>query len=118
MREVAEHNLDAAEALLDRNGPVDPSAAAARLATARERIEREKMEDLRLRLDELVARARLANGDADAAAVGLDEVVARARKAHDRDVEWSALGALALAHEQVGSVFAARSSARSAVEVL
>ncbi|HKP63146.1 MAG TPA: sigma 54-interacting transcriptional regulator, partial [Polyangiales bacterium] len=117
-REVAEHSLDAAEALLDRNGPVDASAAAARLATARERIEREQMEDLRMRLDLLVARTRVANGDADAAAVGLDEVVARARKARDRDAEWSALAALALAHEQVGSVFAARTSARSAVEVL
>ncbi|HKU37742.1 MAG TPA: sigma 54-interacting transcriptional regulator, partial [Polyangiales bacterium] len=118
MREVAEHNLDAAESLLDRNGPVDASAAAARLATARERIEREQMEDLRMRLDLLVARTRVANGDADAAAVGLDDVVARARKARDRDVEWSALAALAVAHEQVGSVFAARSSARAAVEVL
>jgi transcriptional regulator with GAF, ATPase, and Fis domain/tetratricopeptide (TPR) repeat protein/predicted Ser/Thr protein kinase len=117
-REVAEHNLDAAEALLDRNGPVDGSAAAARLATARERIEKEQMDDLRMRLDMLVARVRLANGEADAAAVSLDQVVARARKAHDRDVEWSALAALALAHEQVGSVFAARTSARSAVEVL
>jgi transcriptional regulator with GAF, ATPase, and Fis domain/tetratricopeptide (TPR) repeat protein/predicted Ser/Thr protein kinase len=117
-REVAEHNLDAAEALLDRNGPVDASAAAARLATARERIEKEQMDDLRMRLDMLVARVRLANGEADAAAVALDQVVARARKAHDRDVEWSALAALALAHEQVGSVFAARTSARSAVEVL
>ncbi len=117
-REVAENSLDAAEALLERNGPVDASAAAARLATARERIEREQMQDLRLRLDLLVARTRLANGDADAAAVGLDDVVTRARKARDRDVEWSALAALAVAHEQVGSVFASRSSARSAVEVL
>jgi transcriptional regulator with GAF, ATPase, and Fis domain/tetratricopeptide (TPR) repeat protein/predicted Ser/Thr protein kinase len=117
-REVAEHNLDAAETLLDRNGPVDASAAAARLATARERIEREQMDDLRMRLDMLVARVRLANGEADAAAVGLDQVVTRARKAHARDVEWSALAALALAHEQVGSVFAARTSARQAVEVL
>lgn len=117
-REVAEHNLDAAEALLDRNGPVDGSAAAARLATARERIEKEQMDDLRMRLDMLVARVRLTNGEADAAAVALDQVVTRARKAHDRDVEWSALAALAIAHEQVGSVFAARTSARSSVEVL
>jgi serine/threonine-protein kinase PknK len=117
-REVAEHNLDAAEALLDRNGPVDASAAAARLATARERIEREQFEDLRLRLDPLVARARLANGDADGAASGLGEVIERARKAHDRDAEWQALAVLSLAQEQAGSVFAARTTGRGAMEVL
>ncbi len=118
MREVAEHHLDAAEALLDRGGPVDASAAAGRLSTAREYIEREKIEDLRLRMELLVARARIANGDADAAVQSLQALIERARKARDRDVEWSALAACALGHEALGGSFAARRDARLAVEVL
>jgi transcriptional regulator with GAF, ATPase, and Fis domain/serine/threonine protein kinase len=117
-RELAERHLDAAEALLDRGGPVDPSAAAARLATAREQIDREKLDDLRLRFELLIARARLANGDADGVVITLKDIADRARKAHDRDVEWTALSALSLAHEQLGSQFAARRNARLAVEAL
>ena len=117
-RELAEHHLDAAEALLDRCGPVDPSAAAARLATAREQIDREHIEDLRLRVELLIARARLANGDADNVVPTLKDIVERARTVHDRDIEWSALCALSVAHEQLGSQFGARRNARLAVEVL
>jgi transcriptional regulator with GAF, ATPase, and Fis domain/predicted Ser/Thr protein kinase/Tfp pilus assembly protein PilF len=117
-RELAELNLDAAEALLDRGGPVDASAAAARLATARAQIEVEEIEDLRLRVELLIARARLANADADGVVLLLKDLVERARKAHDRDVEWAALVALSIAHEQSGTGFGARRHARMAVEVL
>jgi transcriptional regulator with GAF, ATPase, and Fis domain/tetratricopeptide (TPR) repeat protein/predicted Ser/Thr protein kinase len=117
-REVIEHNLDAADTLLERGGPADASAAAGYLARAREHLAREPIEDLRMRLDLAVARARLANAEPDAAAIGCEDVVSRARLARNRDVEWSALSALAMAQQQCGSTFAAKRSARAAVEVL
>ncbi|MET0386940.1 MAG: sigma-54-dependent Fis family transcriptional regulator, partial [Polyangiales bacterium] len=117
-RELIEHNLDAAETLLNRAGPADASAAAPYLSRAREHLTREQADDLRLRLDLLVARARLENGEPDAAARSFEEIVTLARSTHSRDIEWPALAALAVAHERCGSVFAARHSARAAVEVL
>ncbi|HEY2732676.1 MAG TPA: GAF domain-containing protein, partial [Polyangiales bacterium] len=117
-RELADVHLDAAEALLDRGGPVDASAAAARLATARAQIELEEIDDLRLRVELLIARARLANGDADGVVNTLKDLVERARKEHTRDIEWAALVALSIAHEQAGTGFGARRHARLAVEVL
>ena len=117
-REVAEHHLDAAEALLDRGGPADASAAAARLAAARGPIERDSLTDLALRLQLLLARTRLASGEAEGALTSLQDVIERARKAHNRDVEWSAIAAAAHAHELLGAEFAARRFRRMAVEVL
>ena len=117
-REIAEHNLDAAEALLDRGGPADASAAAARLAVARERIGRESLTDCELRLDLLLARARLASGDAEGALSSLHAVIERARKTRNRDAEWCALSAAALAQDALGAEFAARRYHRQAVEVL
>jgi len=117
-REVIDYNLKAAEALLDRGGPADASAAAPYLARAREHLNREQADDLRQRLDLLVARARLESGEPDAAVRGLEDVVTRARATRSRDVEWPALAALAIAQERCGAVFAAKHSARAAVEVL
>jgi len=117
-REVIDYSLKAAEALLDRGGPADASAAAPYLARAREHLAREQADDLRQRLDLLVARARLESGEPDAAVRGLEDVVTRARATRSRDVEWPALAALALAQERCGAVFAAKHSARAAVEVL
>jgi serine/threonine-protein kinase PknK len=117
-RELIEHNLDAAETLLNRAGPADASAAAAYLSRAREHLTREQADDLRLRLDLLVARARLLSGEPDAAARGFEDVVTRARATRSRDIEWPALAALASAQEQCGASFAAKHSARAAVEVL
>lgn len=117
-REIIDHNLKAAEALLDRAGPADASAAAPYLARAREHLTREQADDLRQRLDLLVARARLESGEPDAAVRGLEDVVTRARATRSRDVEWPALAALAIAQERCGAVFAAKHSARAAVEVL
>jgi transcriptional regulator with GAF, ATPase, and Fis domain/predicted Ser/Thr protein kinase len=117
-REIAEHHLDAAEALLDRGGPADASAAAARLSAARTPIEREGLSDLDLRLSLLLSRARLLSGEPEGALRGLEEVIDRARKARNRDVEWSAQLASAQAHELLGAEFAKRRSARLAIEVL
>jgi hypothetical protein len=110
--------LDAAEALLDRGGPADFSAAAARLAAAREHIEREGLVDLGLRLSLLLSRTRLASGEAEGALAGLETVIARAREQRNRDVEWSALAAAGLAHEVLGSELTSRRYARMAVEVI
>jgi len=117
-REIAEHNLDAAEALLDRGGPADASAAAARLSAARDRIGREGLVDCELRLDLLLARARLASGDAEGALASLHAVIERARKTRNRDAEWCALSTAALAQEALGAEFAGRRYHRQAIEVL
>jgi transcriptional regulator with GAF, ATPase, and Fis domain/tetratricopeptide (TPR) repeat protein len=117
-REVAEHNLDAAEALLDRGGPADASAAVARLAAAREPIEQQGLTDLRLRQALLVSRARVASGDAEGALAALEKVIEQARAARNRDAEWSALSALAGAHDTLGAGIAARRNHRLAAEVL
>jgi serine/threonine-protein kinase PknK len=117
-REVAEHHLDAADALLDRGGPADASAAAARLASARGPIEREKLVDIGLRLQLSLARTRLSSGEAEGALASLQEVIDKARAARNRDVEWCAIAAAAQAHELLGAAFAARRFQRLAVEVL
>ncbi len=117
-REIAEHELDAAETLLDRGGPADSSAAAARLAAAREHIAREGLADFEPRLQLLLARTRLAAGEAEGALQALQSVIERARKAHNRDVEWSALATSAQAHDVLGAQLTARRFARVAVEVL
>src|SRR5262249_20748099 len=62
--------------------------------------------------------ARLQSGEAEGALASLQNVIERARKAHNRDVEWSALSAAAQAHETLGAEFAARRFHRLAVEVL
>jgi serine/threonine-protein kinase PknK len=117
-REVADHELDAAEALLDRNGPADASAAAARLASARSAVDADDLTDLRLRLDLLLARGRIAGGEAEGVIAALDDVLARARLGSSREIEWSALWSAALAHELLGTEFAARKHYRLAIEVL
>jgi len=117
-REVADHNLDAAEALLDRGGPADASAAVARLAAAREPIEQQGLADLKLRHALLVGRARVASGDAEGALPALERVVEQARAARNRDAEWTALSALALAHDTLGAGLASRRHHRLAAEVL
>jgi serine/threonine-protein kinase PknK len=117
-REVADHNLDAAEALLDRGGPADASAAVARLAAAREPIEQQGLADLKLRHALLVGRARVASGDAEGALQALERVIEQARSARNRDVEWSGLYALASAHDALGAGLASRRHHRLAAEVL
>ncbi|MDH5674719.1 MAG: sigma 54-interacting transcriptional regulator [Myxococcales bacterium] len=117
-REIADHQLDAAEALLDRGGPADSSAAAARLSAAREGIEEGKLSDLRARLSLLLARARLASGDVEGSVTALDELIAGCRLPNDRDVLWSAHSVLARAHQELGAHFVARRHHRSAIEVL
>ncbi|HEY8429037.1 MAG TPA: sigma 54-interacting transcriptional regulator [Sandaracinaceae bacterium] len=116
--ELATTYLDAAEALLDRDGPVDASAAAARLAEARDHVDASRAERLRPRLALLLARARGASGDADGAVEELERILGSARKAGQRVLEQHALAALAHLHEQRGAEFLARRSWEQAVEVL
>jgi transcriptional regulator with GAF, ATPase, and Fis domain len=109
--------LDAAEALLDRDGPVDSSAAAARLADARDHIEAAGLERLRPRLAVLLARARGATGDPDGAVSELEKVLPPLHEG-PRELRWQCLAALGRLHEQRGAEFLARKSWEQAVEVL
>ncbi len=117
-REVTETLLDSAEVLLDRDGPVDASAAAARLAQARTLAEEEGTGDFRLRLRVLLARARGATGDADGAARDLEEVLRDVRAVSDRELEWQVLAAAGRFHALRGADFLSRRHDQMAVEVL
>ena len=114
---MAAISLDAAEALLDRDGPVDSSAAAGRLAEARDHVDAGAVERLRPRLTILLARARGANGDPDGAVSEL-EASALEDVEIPRDIGWLAHSARALLYEQRGSEFLARRSWEQAVEAL
>ncbi len=116
--ELAITYLDAAEALLDRDGPVDSSAAAARLAEARDHVDAAHADPLRPRLALLLARARGATGDPDGAVDELEKLVSSLRTEARRDLEWQALSALAHLHEQRGAEFLTRRAWEQAVESL
>jgi transcriptional regulator with GAF, ATPase, and Fis domain len=117
-REEAEVCLDVAEAILDRGGPADASAALARLAAARDLLAGGAHADLAARLRLLFARGRAASGDADDAVAELEEVLREARAAGDREREWAAQAALGRAHADAGAEFLARRHQRLGVEVL
>jgi len=114
---LAETYLDAAEALLDRDGPVDSSAAAARIADARDHIDAGGHDRLRVRLGLLLGRARGATGDPDGA---LEELQRRIDGKVDpgRDLGWQLHAAVARLHEQRGAEFLARKSWERSVELL
>ncbi|MBK8169487.1 MAG: sigma 54-interacting transcriptional regulator [Sandaracinaceae bacterium] len=117
-REVAESMLDGAEILLDRDAPMDPSAAAARLASARELCDEHSLTPLRLRLRLLLARARGATADPEGAIAQLDELLREVRASKDRELEWQTLVATAKIYELRGADFLSRRLDQMAVEVL
>jgi transcriptional regulator with GAF, ATPase, and Fis domain len=114
---AAEVLCDAAEALLDRDGPADVSAAAARLASARALFAEAAPQDSPIRLRVLLDRARAATGDVDGA---LRSLTASAALSGDGTTRWQAYqhhGALARLHELAGQELAARRSWERATEV-
>ncbi len=118
--ELAEIWLDAAEVLLDRGGVSDISAAAAKLASARELVERHDNQSLRRRLRLLIARARAGNGDSEGAVRELGEL-ARTLLSHperDRELLWQVLAAEAQLHAQLGASLLAGRKAREAAELI
>ncbi|MGF1468769.1 MAG: sigma 54-interacting transcriptional regulator [Sandaracinaceae bacterium] len=116
--ETAATHLDAAEALLERDGPGDGSAAAARLADARDLIEGQGIVALRPRLRLLVAWAQGSAGSLDEAASELSAIEAEARDSGARALAWRAAAVLARLHEQHGAELLARRAWERAVEVL
>ena len=117
-REVAEHHLDAAEALLDRGGPADASAAAARLASGARPDRAREVGRPGPAPGAAVGAHALASGEAEGALASLQERDRARPQGANRDVEWSAMVAAAHAHEALGAGFAARRFQRLAVEVL
>lgn len=117
-REVADVHLDAAEAILDRGGPADVSAAATRLAAARTLIDDNNLSDFSLRLSVLLCRARIGSGEHEPALKDLGQLIDEARGSRNRDVLWSAFAACARAHEALGSSFMGRRCDQQAAEVL
>jgi serine/threonine-protein kinase PknK len=112
--ESATTHLDAAEILLERGGPVDVSAAASRLADARDLIDGGGLAALRPRLDLLLAWARASTGDEEGARLSLEAL----RESADRRVRAAAHTILAGLHRERGADFSAQRSWESALEVL
>jgi serine/threonine-protein kinase PknK len=110
--------LDAAETLLDRDGPADVSAAAGRLASARTAITDHAIEAARPRLRMLLARARAATGDLDGAMSELALVAESARGREARELAWRTHDAIARLHEIRGADVHARRAAERAMEIL
>ena len=138
-------SCDAAEALLDRDGPADISAAAARLASARALLSTAGLagsvrsatssisatestvilqsadaEDrpLLLRLRLLLDRARGATSDLEGALTGIEALLPQLAGRESSELAWRAHAALGRLHAQRGAeVQAARANER-AIEVL
>ncbi len=117
-RELSEVWLDAAEALLDRAGPSDTSAAATKLALARSLIEQHSFDDFRPRLRFLLARARAAHGDIEGAVRELEQCEEQARKDQDRELLWQILAASAQGLKSLGQELRCVRAAREAAETL
>ncbi len=117
-RELVHAWLDSAEVLLDRADPSDASAAATKLAQARELIEQHVIDDFRLRLRFLLARARAAHGDVEGAVSDLEQCEQDARKARDLDLLWQILAASAQGLRGLGSELRCARASREAAETL
>ena len=105
---------DAAEVLLDRDGPADVSAAAGRLASARALFAEVSPNDSPIRLRALLDRARAATGDVDGA---LRDLALQADTGSSRWQVYQHHSALARLHELAGQELAARRSWEHATEV-
>lgn len=116
--ELADVWLDAAEALIDRGGVSDFSAGSAKVAQARELIERHGHEDRRPRLRLLLARARAGNGDLDGAVKDLSELERTLHGERDRPILWQVLAAEASLHGQLGATLLSVRKAREAAELI
>ena len=128
--------IDASETLLDRDGPADISAAAARLATARgllasllgegakanaSLVLTETSEDkpLRVRVRMLLDRARGATSDSEGATQALNTLLESLRGSPALiDVTWRAHAALARLHAHRGSEVQAQRANERAMELL
>jgi len=110
--------LDAAEALLDRDGPADVSAAASRLAGARDEIGDRALDALRPRLRMLLASARGATGDVEGALLELDKTIEELRAATARELAWRTQVAIARLSTLAGAEVKARKANERALEIL
>jgi transcriptional regulator with GAF, ATPase, and Fis domain/tetratricopeptide (TPR) repeat protein len=117
-RELAEVLLDVAEMLLDRAGVSDASIASARLASARDLIERHHIDDFRPRLRLLLALARAQNGDVEGALADLESLEVQVDAQSDRELAWQLLAAQAGLYRILGSDLLCAKKAREASELL
>ncbi|MFO0682292.1 MAG: sigma-54-dependent Fis family transcriptional regulator [Sandaracinus sp.] len=115
---AATASLDAAEALLERDGPADVSAAASRLAAARTRITDHGLEALRPRLRVLLAAARGATGDVEGGLADLAALEPEQRSASARDIAWRIHAVSARLATLAGAETKARKAAERALEIL
>lgn len=110
--------LASADALLDRDGPADGSAAVGRLAGARELIERDALDSLRPRLELALARARASAGDLEGAVEAATAVRDAADDGKQPEMGWKACAALAAMNSTRGAEFVARRHELAAMERL
>ena len=117
-REMAEHHLDVAEALLHRGGPADGSAAAARISTARALIQTTPTDTLVLRKDLLTLQVRAANAEIHTVLPELEALLLRTKQLHLKELQWSTLATMGQVQCSLGAEFAAATCLRQAVEIL
>ena len=110
--------LDAADALLERDGPADVSAAASRLASARTVITDHTLEALRPRLRLSLAAARGATGDVEGALTELASISEEARGPAARELGWRTYAAIARLSTLAGAEVKARKANERALEIL
>jgi transcriptional regulator with GAF, ATPase, and Fis domain len=110
--------LDAAEALLERDGPADVSAAAALLASARGVITTHSLDVLRPRLRLALAGARGATGDVEGALADLGALVDETKASASRDLAWRAHATIARMSTLAGAEVKARRANERALEIL
>ncbi len=114
----ASAKLDAADALLERDGPADVSAAASRLADARSVITEHALDGLRPRLRLLLASARGATGDVEGALADLATLEAELRGPASRELGWRLQAATARLSTLAGAEVKARKATERALEIL
>jgi serine/threonine-protein kinase PknK len=110
--------LDAADALLERDGPADVSAAASLLASARNAVTERGLEPLRPRLRLSLAAARGATGDLEGALTELGAITDDARAPGSRELAWRAHAAIARLSALAGAEVKARKANERALEIL
>lgn len=118
-REEADALLEAAETLLDRGGPADASAAAARLADARgllakEDAANESQQFLRL----LLARWEGTAGGLEHASLSLETLAQETHELGHLELAWRAEAAFGDASERLGRAEIARSARLRAIDIL
>lgn len=114
---LARAEILAADVLFDRDGPVDGSAAVARVAAARATIQEQSLQGLEATLEVMLIRAKMANGNWNAAREAASKLLGTNLE-NSPEAFWRAAALLGTIHRREGGDVRARRSELQAVETL